>query len=230
MQLNILRRFFPFALLALLPAITLHAQTPQNRFEKLVLTYEAEDKTNRPPKNAILLVGDSQFFRWKTLAEDLPDFSIINRGIDSFQFPDILNYYDRLVTPYRPRMIVLHIGGNDVHNGKPPERVLEDFKTFVATVRVTQPKIPIAFSSMTPGPGRWNEADKRVQTNELLKKYIATQKNLHFIDLWQAMLTKDGKPREELWAEDRIHPNHDGYLVRVRIMRPLLGKPDKKAE
>jgi lysophospholipase L1-like esterase len=69
-----------------------------------------------------------------------------------------------------------------------------------------------------------------VQANELLKKYIATQQNLHFIDLWRAMLTKNGKPREELWVEDRIHPNHDGYLVRVRIMRPLLGKPDKKAE
>jgi hypothetical protein len=104
--LKILQRFFPFVLLALLSAIPLHAQTPQIRFEKQVLTYEAEDKTNPPPKNAILLVGDSQFYRWKTLAEDLPDFTIINRGIDSFQFSDILNYYDRLVTPYRPRMII----------------------------------------------------------------------------------------------------------------------------
>jgi hypothetical protein len=33
---------------------------------------------------------------------------------------------------------------------------------------------------------------------------------------------------EELWVEDRIHPNHDGYLIRVRIMRPLLGPPDRK--
>ena len=42
------------------------------------------------------------------------------------------------------------------------------------------------------------------------------------------MLTPDGKPREELWVADRIHPNHEGYLLRVKIMRPLLGKPDKK--
>jgi hypothetical protein len=42
------------------------------------------------------------------------------------------------------------------------------------------------------------------------------------------MLTPDGKPREELWVEDRIHPNHAGYLLRVKIMRPLLGKPDKQ--
>ncbi|NOT61838.1 MAG: hypothetical protein HOP19_16615 [Acidobacteria bacterium] len=215
-----------FALLLLAKAV--NAQAPANRFEKQVQTYETADKITPPPKNAILLVGDSQFFRWQTLAEDLPDFTIINRGIDSFQFSDILHFYDRLVTPYKPRMIVLHVGGNDVHNGKTAEQVLADFKTFVAKVRAKQPKVLIAFSSLTPGPGRWDEADQRKQTNKLLKDYIATQKYLRFIDLWDAMLTKAGQPREDLWVADRIHPNHDGYLVRVKIMRPLLGKPDKK--
>ncbi len=220
---------FRFALVALLLFVTsLQAQTPENRFEKQVQVYEAADSAAPPPPNAILLVGDSQFFRWKTLNEDLPDYTIINRGIDSFQFSDVLRFYDRLVTPYKPRMIVLHIGGNDVHNGKSAEQVLADFKIFVAKVRVTQPHIPIAFSSVTPGPGRWDEADRRKETNKLIKDYIATQKNLHFIDLWDAMLTTDGKPREELWVADRIHPNREGYLVRVKIMRPLLGKPDKK--
>ena len=220
---------FRFALVALLLFVTsLQAQTPENRFEKQVQVYEAADSAAPPPTNAILLVGDSQFFRWKTLNEDLPDYTIINRGIDSFQFSDVLRFYDRLVTPYKPRMIVLHIGGNDDHNGKSAEQVLADFKIFVAKVRVTQPQIPIAFSSITPGPGRWDEADRRKETNKLIKDYIATQKNLHFIDLWDAMLTTDGKPREELWVADRIHPNREGYLVRVKIMRPLLGKPDKK--
>lgn len=213
--------------LLLLLAVSSFAQTPENRFEKQVQAYEAADKTAPPPKGAILLVGDSQFYRWKTLGEDLPGYSIVNRGIDSFQFADILHFFDRLVLPYQPRLIVLHVGGNDVHNGKAPEQVLADFKTFVAKVRAAQPKVPIAFSSLTPGPGRWDEADRRKQTNQLLKDYTATQKNLHFVDLWDAMLTKDGQPREDLWVADRIHPNHEGYLVRVKIMRPLLGKPDQ---
>src|SRR5215510_14985874 len=73
------------------------ARAQDNRFEKNVQAYEATDKTSPPPKGAILLVGDSQFYRWKTLSEDLPDYTIINRGIDSFQFPDILFFFDRLV-------------------------------------------------------------------------------------------------------------------------------------
>jgi lysophospholipase L1-like esterase len=214
----------------LLLAGSAYTQTAENRFEKNVQAYEAADKAAPPPQGAILLLGDSQFYRWKTLHDDLPEYTIINRGIDSFQFSDILNFFDRLARPYKPRMIVLHVGGNDVHNGKTAERTLADFKTFVEKARAVQPDIPIAFSSITPGPGRWDEADRRKRTNRLIKDYIATQKNLHFIDLWDAMLTPDGKPREELWVEDRIHPNHDGYLVRVKIMRPLLGEPDKKTK
>jgi lysophospholipase L1-like esterase len=207
------------------------AQTPPNstRFEKVVVAYEAADKAAAPPRGAILLAGDSQFYRWKTLSEDLPDFTVVNRGVDSFQSPDLLFYTERLVLPYKPRMIVLHVGGNDIHNGRTPAQVLEDFKTFVAKVRAVQPDVPIAFSSITPSPGRWSEKDQRIEANRLVKTYVATERHLHFIDLWDAFLKPDGTPNDGLYGEDRIHPNQDGYRVRVKIMRPLLGKPDKVA-
>jgi lysophospholipase L1-like esterase len=209
------------------------AQAPSaaegNRFEPNVRLYEEADRREAPPANAILLAGDSQFFRWKTLHEDLPDFTIINRGIDSFQTSDLNYFARRIVLPYKPRMIVLHVGGNDVNTGKTPEQILADFKTFVAIVRESMPTVPILFTSITPGPGRWNQAEQRKRTNATIKDYIATQKNLGFIDLWDAMLTKDGQPREDIWVEDRVHPNHEGYLIRVKIMRPLLGKPDRPA-
>jgi lysophospholipase L1-like esterase len=123
---------------------------------------------------------------------------------------------------------VLHVGGNDIHTGKSPDRVLADFKTFVAKVRQTLPNVSIVFSSMTPSPARWGEADRRRQANKLVQDYIATQENLHFIDLWDAMLTPDGQPREDIWVEDRIHPNHAGYQIRVKLMLPLLGKADRE--
>jgi lysophospholipase L1-like esterase len=204
------------------------AQSPAlaEKFEKQVLAYEAEDRANPPPSNAILFAGDSQFFRWKTIREDLPGYTLINRGIDSFQFRDLIHYADRIVTPYAPRLIVLHVGGNDVHNGRTPEQVLGDFKTFVAAVRAKLPKVPIVYSSITPGPGRWDEAPQRKEANRLLREYIATRTDLKFVDLWDAMLTTEGKPREDLWVEDRVHPNHAGYQVRVELTQPLLGVPD----
>jgi lysophospholipase L1-like esterase len=210
----------------------LQAQTAvaENRFENVVRAYEAADRTAPPPQGAILLAGDSQFYRWKTLHEDLPGYTIINRGIDSFTTQDLVFFAGRLVLPYKPRLIVLHVGGNDVNNGRTPEQVLSAFQAFVREVRAALPAVPIAFSSLTPGPGRWSQAALRKETNLLIKNYVATQPGLMFIDLWDKMLTPDGQPREDLWVEDRIHPNHAGYLIRVGIMKPLLGEPDQKTK
>ncbi len=224
--------FLPAVMSAVLAGGTLLTQTAvtEDRFEKAVRAYEVSDRTAPPPQGAILLAGDSQFYRWKTLHEDLPGYTIVNRGIDSLTTEDLVSFIDRLVLPYKPRLIVLHVGGNDVTRGKTPEQVLSAFRTFVRQVRAALPGVPIAFSSLTPGPGRWNQAAQRTQTNLLIKNYVATEPGLTFVDLWDAMLTPEGKPREDLWVEDRIHPNHDGYLLRVKIMKPILGSPDQKTQ
>ena len=226
--LRAFRRWGPLLGLAFFVTAQVHGQDPSHRFEANVLAYEKSDKTNPPPRNAILLVGDSQFYRWKTLHEDLPGYTIINRGIDSFQMSDLLFYADRLVMPYEPRMIVLHIGGNDTHAGRSPADVLKDFQSFVAKVRAKMPRVTIAFTSLTPGPGRWSEAPQRKETNQIIKDYVATQSGLLFIDLWDVMLKSDGRPRQDLWVADGVHPNHEGYLLRVKIMGPLLGPPDRR--
>jgi len=216
--------FVSVAMLALHGAFA-GAETQAERFAAKVAEYVAMDRAHPPPKGAILFAGDSQFYRWTTIHEDLPGYTLINRGIDSFQFRDLLHYADRIVLPYAPRLIVLHVGGNDVHNGRAPEQVLEDFRTFVKLVRAKQPAVPIVYSSITPGPGRWDEAPQRRRANELIRDYIATQPDLKFINLWDAMLTADGKPREDIWVEDRVHPNHAGYLIRAQLTKPLLGPP-----
>jgi hypothetical protein len=199
----------------------------QERFEKVVQEYAAADRTQPPPRGAILFAGDSQFYRWSTIHEDLPGYTLINRGIDSFQTDDLIRYADQLIAPYRPRLIVLHVGGNDIHSGKSPAQVLAAFKALVAAIHAKLPGVGILWSSITPGPGRWDEAPQRREANRVMKEYIATQPELGFIDLWDAMLTPDGKPREDVWVADRVHPNHAGYLIRVQIMRPLLGVPDR---
>ena len=226
---SLIRSAAVLGVLALFSGLALAQSAKADRFEAQVLAYEAEDKASPPPAGAILFIGDSQFFRWKTIHEDLAGYTVINRGIDSFQIPDLIRYADRLVTPYRPRLIVMHVGGNDVHHGRQsPEQILVAFQSFVRKVRAVYPDVPIIFSSLTPGPGRWDEAAQRVEVNRVLREYIETQPDLRFVDLWSAMLTRDGQPREELWVEDRVHPNHAGYLLRVKLTKPLLGKPDKK--
>lgn len=195
-------------------------------FEKDIAAFEARDLAQPPPPHAILFVGDSQFTRWKTIHEDLPGYTLINRGFGGSRMSDLLYYADRIVLPYHPRMIVVHEGGNDIHSGRTPEQLLGDVQAFIAKVHAAQPDVPILISSLTPSPGRWSETDTRRRANQLLKDFVATQRLVKFVDLFDAYLGPDGKPVEALFVADHLHHSEAGYQVRVRITRPFLGEPD----
>jgi len=202
-----------------------NAASATNGFETQVRLYEAMDRTNFPPPGAILFAGDSQFFRWKTIHEDFPGFNIINRGIDGYETRDLLYFADRIALPYKPRLIVLNAGGNDVHNGRSSEAILANLKAFIAKARAALPNVPIVVCGLSPGPNRWSEANRRVEANQILKDYAASQPGLTFIDVWQPMLTPAGQPRPDLWMDDGIHSNHAGYLIRAQLLLPALGSP-----
>ena len=83
----------------------------------------AADATTPPPAGAVVFVGSSSIRFWTTLAEDFPGIPTINRGFGGSELADSVFYADRLVIPYRPRLVVLFAGTNDLWAGKSPEAV-----------------------------------------------------------------------------------------------------------
>ena len=156
------------------------------------------------------------------MQQDLPEYKVINRGFGGSQMSDLVRYTERIVIPYKPKQIVIQEGGNDLHAGKTPEQVLADFKAFVEKVRAALPEARISFSGLTPSPARWAEAGKQKKLNELLKEYAASEKNLDFIDLFDAYLGPDGKPPEDLFVKDRLHQTPAGYKIRIALTKPHL--------
>jgi lysophospholipase L1-like esterase len=198
------------------------AKSPSERWEKDIQAFEAADKKSPPPQGAVLFIGASTIRLWTTLAQDFPEHKVINRGFGGSQIADSTYYADRIVIPYKPRLIVLRAGGNDINAGKTPEQVFEDFKAFVATVRAKLPETRIAFISNTPSPARWSQVEKQKKANQLIREFIASDKNLDYIDIFDAMLGADGKPREELFVTDRLHCSSEGYKVWTKIVQPHL--------
>ena len=98
---------------------------------------------------------------------------------------------------------MLRAGGNDIHAGKTPEQVAADFKAFVEKVRAKLPSVRIAYMTINATPSRWANVEREKKTNQLIKEYIASGKNLDYIDTFAATLGADGKPREELFVKDR---------------------------
>lgn len=195
---------------------------PNPRWEKVIRAYEEADKAAPPPQGAILFIGSSSTRMWKTLADDFPDHRVINRGFGGSQIADCAAYADRIVIPYRPKLIVLQAGTNDIHAGKSPQQVLADFQAFVKTVRAKLPQTRIAFTSLHPTPSRWSEAAKEQEANRLVRNYIRSGENLDYIELWDQFLGPDGRPREDLFLKDRLHNNAAGYRIRAAAVRPHL--------
>lgn len=199
-----------------------------NRYEKAITAFEAADAKSPPPAGAILFVGDSTYTKWKSIHDDLPEYTVINRGFGGSQMSDLLYYTERIVLRYKPRMIVVQEGGNDIHGGKSPDQLLADIKTFIGKVRASLPDTPIVIGSITGNSARWSEIETRRRANQIVKDFAATQKNVVWVNFFDPFLGADGKPREELFIEDHMHPSHAGYELRAKILRPILGAPDRK--
>ncbi len=131
-------------------------------------------------------------------------------------------YADRVVIPYQPRLIVLRAGGNDIHAGKTPEQVRDNFRVFVEKVRAKLPKIRIAYMTINATPARWANVQREKKANQLIKDYIAKGENLDYIDTFDATMGADGKPREELFVKDRLHFNTAGYKILASLARSHL--------
>ena len=212
------------ALLAFAITAFLRAEQPAtaNKFEKDIAAFEASDKTNPPPQGAILFTGASGIKRWTTLAKDFPDLKVINRGFGGSQISDSIHFLDRVSIPYHPKTIVLQAGGNDINAGKAVGQVVADFKTWVEKVRAKLPGVKIVCLGQSPSPARWEQRDKQKELNRLVREYIASGKNMAFVDLWDVTLGPDGLPRAELFVADRLHPSAEGYQIRTKLLRPVI--------
>ncbi len=198
------------------------------RWEKEIAAMEAADQKFPPPEGAVLFIGSSSIRLWKTLAEDFPDHKVINRGFGGSCIADSTHFLERLVIPFKPRVIVLGAGSNDLAAGKTPEKVLADFQAFVEKIERTLPEARIVVFSMNPTPARWKQADRQLKTNSLLQEFIAKssgngkKSKLSYVDIWTPLLDKEGQPRLDLHIADRLHPNVEGYRLRTEALRPYL--------
>jgi len=204
-------------------------QSPELRWGKEIKAFEEADKTNPPPRGANLFIGSSTIRLWTNLAQVFPRHRVINRGFGGSHLSDSVAFVDRIVTPYKPRLVFLYAGDNDIAAGKSPGRVLGDFKAFVGRIHAALPETRIAFLAIKPCPAREKFLDRVKAANRFIREYTAGNDWLLYVDTFTPMLTKDGRPRADVYVKDGLHPNAQGYALWASILRPILEKYDPPA-
>jgi lysophospholipase L1-like esterase len=211
-------------LLWLLPATAQNTNHNFAKWDKAISDFERMDATNPPPKGAAVFIGSSTIARWKTLAEDLPELKVINRGFGGSEIVDSTHFAPRVIFPYEPKTVVLRAGGNDLWAGNSVEKVFGDFKDFCETVHAKLPETKIVFISLSPSVDRWKQHEKEKALNTLAEDYIKGKPWLQYIETYDVPLGADGLPRAELFVSDKLHFNADGYKLLAERVRPQLVK------
>ncbi len=195
-------------------------QAPEkpNRWEEAIRAFEAQDRKSPPPEDAILFVGSSSIRMWD-LKASFPDLPVINRGFGGSEVADSVVFAARIITPYRPRAIVVYAGDNDIAAGKSPEQVFADFQELVRVVRDALPHTPLIYIAIKPSLSRWRLVGKMREANALIRKFTGSDELLYYVDIDAPMMGPDGKPRPELFRSDGLHLNAQGYELWTGLVR-----------
>ena len=205
---------------ATLASVTVSAQTNTpdaavvSPWKEAFEAFDAADKANPPKEGGVVFVGSSSIRLWdglETQFDRLP--VIVKRGFGGSHLADCTKNLQRLVLAYKPRVVVVYAGENDLADGSTPEEVLANFERFAQGVRKAQPDTHIAYLSIKPSPLRENLLPRIRQANGLIRTYVGTLHNAQFIDVHSLMVDAMGQARREFFRDDRLHLNADGYAL-----------------
>ena len=182
-----------------------------------------EKSTTIKTEKITLFTGSSSIRMWESLESDFSELNLINRGFGGAHLSDVLHYYDRLFTKYRPQRIVLYCGENDLWSGKSVGRVMKDFHALWAKINIDLPATTLVYLSCKPSPKRITKWNTYQSLNLLIKNLAQRDSKLTFVDISPTLLRPDLSFYPGLWKKDSLHLNQAGYKRWTAWIRPTLG-------
>ena len=143
---------------------------------------------------------------------------MLNRGFGGSELSDAILYFDRIVLPHRPRVILLYAGDNDIERGKSAQQVVEDYKAYSQLIRQKIPGTKLGFIAIKPSIKRWHLWPEMAMANRIIQSICETEENSYYIDIVSPMLNSEGLLHGDLFAKDRLHPVSYTHLTLPTIL------------
>ena len=226
---QVISTFFSKFVCLLLVAFSLQLQAQTlpdpERFEGAIRQFETQDRSEPPPKVAIVLTGSSSIARWNEQSHAaLAPLTVIPRGFGGSIMNDVLHYLDRVALTYEPRAILIYEGDNDTasRNALPTEMILGHLEQIARNVHDALPETRIYIMSVKPSvlrKGVWPNAQK------LNAGYRAIADNdplVYYIDAATAFLDPEGNVMTDIFVADGLHLNDLGNAIWGSIIKAGL--------
>lgn len=172
---------------------------------------------------SMLFYGSSSIRLWNTLYDDFKPFSPVNLGFGGSTLAACTWFFDRIITPYEVKSLVLYAGDNDLGDGRHPEEIFIFFQQLASMISARYGSIPCYFISIKPSLLRWGLNDPLKYTNHIIEKEIvAYHNNWKFINIYNRMLDKHGNPDKAYFEADGLHLSRKGYALWKQIIYAKL--------
>ena len=193
-------------------------------------TYEGKAKTYENKAldediSHVMLAGSSSIEFWSSSKEDLAPIVSYNHGIGGTtieQWDNCLN--QRLVFPYKPKMVVYYVGINNVINSKQDASTIwNHLHNFMEHTHAAMPNTKVQYIMMNLIPGYPSYFNTINSVNENLVNYQKSNASwLTLINPGTALLKENGQPNAAYFRTDGLHLSHYGYVVWGGIIKQSI--------
>ncbi|NIW23146.1 MAG: hypothetical protein GWN29_00475 [Gammaproteobacteria bacterium] len=198
---------------ASVPAYAQQLPDPE-RFEAAIRSFEAEDRRNPPPENAIVLTGSSSIARWNDQAPAaLAPLTVIPRGFGGSIMNDVLHYLDRVALAYEPRAILIYEGDNDTASRLPTELILGQLRQIIDRIHEALPETRVYVLSVKPSVLRWGVWAHAQEVSAGYREIAAADPLVYYVDVATPFLKEDGNVRTDIFVRDNLHLNDAGNEI-----------------
>lgn len=197
------------------------AQDPARFADEVVDIQKKYDTLWDNSKETIVFTGSSSVRIWHDLQDRFPKHQIVNSGFGGSQASDLLHYTQELILKYRPEKVFIYEGDNDIADGKSSKEIISNISSIVEKVRTQDATTEIVLIAAKPSIARWNLKRDYKRLNRNFRKLSRRDVQMNYADVWKPMLTK-GKVKEELFIEDGLHMNAQGYEIWYEALKSYV--------
>jgi lysophospholipase L1-like esterase len=193
--------------------------------------YNEENKTLE--KGQVVFIGDSIFEFYDT-AKFYPDHTVYNRGISGDRSNHVLARIEENALVLDPRIIVIHVGTNDIGAKLGYDLTLSNMKKIVEKIREHDASIKIILDNVYPinDENRFfysriygvRENYQILELNRLLKDF-SQENGVEYIDNYILLTDEAGRLKRE-YTVDGLHLSQKGYEVVTASILPYLEEQD----
>ncbi len=201
-------------------------QPLDSNYENKALDYEERLAKGENENYHVMLAGSSSIEYWETSKSDLDPIVSYNHGIGGTtveQWSEQLN--ERLVYPYKPKLVVYYVGINNVINsGQSVDQIDANLITLFDNTHAAMPNTKVIYILMNQLPGYRNYTSTINGVNQRVRDYKQSHSAdwLTLINPGEALMKESNEPNSAYFRTDGLHLSNYGYEIWGGIIKETI--------